>query len=417
MLCTPGFVEIWEDMTAIKCLGDFIEASRSVNGDNYDYSRSVFKKMKTPVILICKKCGVEFTEMPTSHLNSAYIEKYSKRDGCKFCNSSARTSKAYFIKKSKTVHGDFYDYSKVNEFEVTGAKVEIIHKKCGKSFFQTKNGHLRGDGCPHCHCPKVRTREEFIADAVAIYGDAYDYSNIDYIDTTVNIELKCNECEAVFWDRPSNHLHSVKSNKIQVSRCPNCKDFVRNLTTEEFIEKAVAMHADKYDYSEVEYKDAKTKITIRCKACDVKFKQTSNNHLAPRENNLGGCPTCSFLNPSIESRGEKLIAEYLSNNKIEFTRQYINPECKYIKALRFDFYIPSLNLIIEYDGLQHFIPVEHWGGEENLKKTQQRDEVKNNWAKQNGLILIRFRYDCFSVDILDNAIKEISSNPINLINL
>ena len=322
-----------------------------------------------------------------------------------------RRTRDYFIQKSVKIHGNEYDYSKVKGFEKYQEKVEIIHKECGKSFFQTKNSHTKGYKCPHCYCPKIRTKEEFIADAVKIHSVAYDYSNIDYIDTTVNIELKCNECDVVFWECPRRHLHSPKKNKTQVSRCPNCKDFVRNLTTEEFIEKAVAMHADKYDYSEVQYKDAKTKITIRCKVCDIKFEQTSTNHLAPRENNLGGCPQCSYINPSTNSRGEKLIEKYLTYNNIGFVRQYISPTCKYKSngVLRFDFYIPSLNLLIEYDGLQHFKPVDFWGGVSAFEELKIKDSIKNKWAEDNSILLVRFRYDCFSLDILDNTIKEIIS--------
>lgn len=398
-------------MNQIKCLESFIKASKEVYFDKYDYSKCVFVKMKSPVILICKKCGREFSQTPSNHLNSAYIEKYKKRDGCLICDSKSNMSKTYFVKKARAKHKDEYDYTLVREFEPAGEKVEIIHKKCSKSFFQTKNAHTSGDGCPNCFCPKVRTKEEFIKDAKSIYGDEYDYSEIDYIDTTVDIKIKCNSCDEYFWDRPSNHLHANKYNKTFVKRCPNCKDFSRNLTTEEFIQKAVEIHGDNYDYSEVEYIDTKTKVKITCNRCDNKFEQTPNSHIAKPaigKRNLGGCLSCSYSGTK-ESYGERVIANYLTKNNIEFVRQYTHKDCKNDKSkcLRFDFYVESLNLLIEYDGEQHFRPIKFWGGDEIFEKVKLRDKIKNDWAYNNSINLIRFKYDCFCEAILDHAIQEI----------
>lgn len=391
----------------------FINASKEVNGEKYDYSKCEYISTIIPVTLICKKCTREFTERPSSHLNLAYVEKYKKRDGCKVCDSNSEMSKSHFIRKSKSVHGDEYDYTLVRELEKSGAKVEIIHKKCNKSFFQTKNGHTRGDGCPHCFCPKIRTKEEFIKDAKLIYGDEYDYSQIDYVDTTVDIKIKCNSCDEYFGDNPRNHLHANKSNKTFVVRCPNCKDFTRNLTTEEFIEKAVEIHGDKYDYSEVEYINTKTKVKIICNGCGGSFEQKPNNHvskLTSGKRNLGGCLSCSYSGPK-ESYGERIIAEYLTKNNLDFVKQYTNDTCRYHKdnRLRFDFYVESLNLLIEYDGVQHFQAVDFFGGEEAFLSLQKRDKIKTEWASKNKYTLIRFRYDCFCEAILDNAVKEIQN--------
>lgn len=405
-------------MAKIENTEAFIKASKGVNGEKYDYSKCEYISTIIPVTLICKKCTREFTERPSSHLNSAYVEKYKKRDGCKVCDSNSEMSKSHFIRKSKSVHGDEYDYTLVRELEKSGAKVEIIHKKCNKSFFQTKNGHTRGDGCPHCFCPKIRTKEEFIKDAKLIYGDEYDYSKIDYVDTTVDVKIKCNSCDECFWDRPSNHLHANKSNKTFVVRCPNCKDFTRNLTTEEFIEKAVEIHGDKYDYSEVEYINTKTKVKIICNGCGGSFEQTPNSHISKvpeNKRNLGGCLSCSYSGAK-ESYGERIIAEYLTKNNLDFVKQYTNKDCRNdkTKILRFDFYVESLNLLIEYDGEQHFRPVKFWGGESGFEKVKLRDKIKNEWANKNGYTLIRFKFDCFCEAILDHAIKEIQFSGIKL---
>lgn len=97
------------------------------------------------------------------------------------------------------------------------------------------------------------------------------------------------------------------------------------------------------------------------------------------------------------SKGQRIIEKWLENNHIEFTKEETfnkaeglrTDKCNY---LRFDIYIPSNNLIIEFDGVQHFYPIEMWGGQEALLKTQQHDLTKNNWANENSINLIRFNY-------------------------
>ena len=99
-----------------------------------------------------------------------------------------------------------------------------------------------------------------------------------------------------------------------------------------------------------------------------------------------GCPICK------ESKGEKTIREYLEKNNIEFKQEYKFKNCKYKKELPFDFYIPEYNLCIEFDGKQHFKPIEHFGGEEYFEIIQIRDKIKNNYCKDNGINLLRISY-------------------------
>jgi len=384
---------------------EFIERSIGIYGNRYDYSETLYTDSSTPVILTCNKCKRRFTERPSSHTNATYLDKMRNRDGCTICNSESRNSKIYFINKSKEIHGDEYDYTLVREYEVALAKVEIIHKKCSKSFLQTKNAHTRGDGCPHCFQDIKRTTEQFVEDAQKLHGDDYDYSLVDYKGLKVEVDIICNCCSEAFKEKPIKHLHT--KTKVYISHCPNCYSYSRNLTTEEFIIKAKAIHGDKYDYSEVEYVNAKSVIKIKCNQCDNKFEQIPNAHLATRSNNMGGCLSCATKVGQV-SVGERTIAEYLESCKIEYIQQYTDSRCKYKSngVLRFDFYIPELNLLIEYDGAQHFVAVDFFGGEESFKRTQIRDKIKNSWAKENGFNLVRFKYDNFCLGILENTINE-----------
>jgi very-short-patch-repair endonuclease len=125
------------------------------------------------------------------------------------------------------------------------------------------------------------------------------------------------------------------------------------------------------------------------------FTQQISNHLMGQ-----GCPKCK------QSRGEKEIEQFLIDNGIEYITQKTFEGCKNKRMLPFDFYIPSKNLCIEYDGEFHTKPVEFFGGEESLKKTIKHDKIKDDFCKENGVNLIRISYIDF------NNVKNILFNGI-----
>lgn len=77
---------------------------------------------------------------------------------------------------------------------------------------------------------------------------------------------------------------------------------------------------------------------------------------------------------------------------IRYVRQRRFPTCRDVRPLPFDFFIPKLGLLLEYDGQQHFQTVGPWGGDESFKETVRRDCIKNKWAKRNGYRLVRIPY-------------------------
>jgi len=101
------------------------------------------------------------------------------------------------------------------------------------------------------------------------------------------------------------------------------------------------------------------------------------------------------------SYGASKIREWLIGKKINFVLEKTFPDCKIKKLLRFDFFLPDLNLAIEYDGRQHFEKVSKFGGAEKLKETQLRDKIKNNYCKDNNIYLSRISFS------VENKIDEI----------
>lgn len=123
--------------------------------------------------------------------------------------------------------------------------------------------------------------------------------------------------------------------------------------------------------------------------CDCGRERDIPLNFLLRKNGQQSCGLCEC------SKGELYIATVLENHDILFFSQYIfedciNPETN--TKLRFDFYLPDYNTCIEYDGEQHFFPIDYFGGENGLKENQYRDNIKNNYCRKNNINLVRIPY-------------------------
>lgn len=299
-------------------------------------------------------------------------------------------TKEKFVARAILKHGDIYDYSNINYINST-FDVTIYCKKHDCYFTQKASQHFIYGGCNHCtqenkKITSIKNRElrnPIISRFKNKHGEKYDYSKIDINNTGIDEKgiIICpihGEFEQILYV----HINSG---------CPKCgKDqFVSKKTksVNEFINKAKVIHGDQYDYSNIRYLNLSTKISIKC------IKHNKDFLIKPKEhiNKKQGCPLCSSeLNIS---KGENFIKTWLEENNITFIKEKKFPTCKNILPLRFDFYIPVHNLLIEFDGEQHFKKRNHWkSGINKFITTQKRDKIKNDWAQNNGYDLLRISY-------------------------
>jgi hypothetical protein len=205
-----------------------------------------------------------------------------------------------FIHKAKEVHGDKYDYSKVNYVNAK-TKVCIICSKHGEVMVNPHH-FLNGHGCPKCGKDKIgelrrKTLENFIEEAHKVHGNKYDYSKVKYVNTNTKVRIIC-PIHGEFEQRPADHIKGVG--------CKYCSHRSYELTTEEFIERAKKVHGDKYDYSKVKYINNKTKVHIIC-PIHGEFEQNPYHHLKG-----SGCPYCN----------NGLTKQYKFNLLQEFENEY-----------------------------------------------------------------------------------------------
>ena len=225
----------------------------------------------------------------------------------------------------------------------------------------------------------VNKRENFIEKVKVIHNNKYDYSNVNFINIKTNIKIIC-PIHGEFDQRPQHHLAG--------HGCRKCsRELITNnskLTKDSFISKAINIHGSNYDYTLIDFNYVNSnndKVNIICNR-HGEFKQTVRHHLSG-----SGCPFCN------ESKGEKEINNYLTLNNINLIRQKRFKDCRDIKPLPFDFYLPDYNTCIEYDGEQHFSALKIWGGEKAFRETQKRDQIKNKYCRDKNISLIRIRYD------------------------
>lgn len=192
-----------------------------------------------------------------------------------------------FIEQAKTLHGDKYDYSKV-EYVNTRTPVEIICRTHG-SFTKRPNDHLtKKSGCPACGRTHYMTLEIFLDRVKKIYGDLYDCSSVsEYLGYETKHQLICKQ--------HGPFLQTPKSLLIAKQGCQQCgvekiKQHSKNrrFSQKQFVERAQAIHSDKYDYSKTVYESSGKKIEIICKQ-HGSFFQTPNAHIGKQKQ---GCPKC-----------------------------------------------------------------------------------------------------------------------------
>lgn len=356
----------------------FIEEAKIIHDSKYDYSLTEYINTKTKVKIICPVHGL-FEQIPNDHLSGK---------GCRLCGYISRANKRrkstkQFIEEAKQVHCDKYDYSLV-EYNGNKTKVKIICPIHGV-FEQKPNDHLSGKGCRLCSGNVKRTLERFLNLAKQVHGDKYDYSLVEYINDCTKVKIICKK-HGIFEQTPNAHLSG--------KGCKFCSGNTLK-STKQFIEEAKQVHGNRYDYSLAKYNGSKKPIKIICKEHGI-FEQLPDKHLNYRQ----GCPDCS------SSKGEERISVFLTNNNVRFEKYKTFSNLKDKNNLNYDFYLNDKNLLIEYNGEQHYYNSFH-KELHDFHKQFHHDWLKRKYANDNNINLLVIPYwDFDNIElILQDAIK------------
>ena len=443
---------------------EFIADAIAVWGDKLDFSKVVYKNNHTAIEVKCNECGETWWPKPDNLLH---------KHGCPTCAGCKELTKETFIKRANEVHGNRYEYSKVI-WNGSKSKVIITCHEHG-DFLQSPKDHLAGCGCRECAkltmgSPRMSI-SDFLRKAHEVHGNEYDYSLVKHIkNNREKLPIKC-RTHGVFMQTAHAHIDAEQG-------CPECSKYFlkeklkghgrtkRGFSALTFIEKAVKVHGDTYDYSLVDYKDVRTPITIVCKKHGP-FQQVPYYHLAgngcrkcyderhsesvakPFEQIVKesrdvhgndyeydeqsykgmkkkmkifckkcgrhflqmpyyhiamrqGCPYCQ------KSLGEKRVAMALTKMGIQFDPQHRVPYKDGVVVKRggiyVDFYLPNHKTFIEFNGKQHYNPCTHFGGEVRFSRQQKRDQILRDYCASHDYHLIEIPYTDF--DYIEQILED-----------
>lgn len=269
----------------------------------------------------------------------------------------------------------------LGEYKNNRTRVDVMCNVCGNTFSPKASSLYMGHGCPYCSGRVGKTTEQFIDEMseknpnVKILGK--------YKNSKTKIETLCNECGHLWMPTPNTLLSG--------EGCPRCSGLMKK-TQEEFVEEMRIKHPTITVIGE--YINNRTKVKCFCNECKSYFFSAPHTMLS----NGNGCSNCTT------SRGENRIKEWLNDNGFKYNTQHIFEDCKDVRVLPFDFYIPSYNVAIEYDGIQHFEPKDFFGGEESFNKLKEHDSIKSNYCVENNIRLLRIPY--YRYDEIESILKD-----------
>lgn len=276
-----------------------------------------------------------------------------------------RKLKEKFLKKAKLIHGESYDYSKV-DYVNCHVKIYLKCNKCNENFMQLPSNHLAGYGCKFCAINDLRiNKTTFMERSFSVHGEKYDYSNSIFITTSSKIEILCKNCKQIFWQVAADHMNGHGCWECNSKECGK----KRAKNSIDFIIAAKNIHGNLYDYSKVNYFSNKIKVEIICNL-HGSFWQRPDGHLFQKS----GCFACKSMN-AVKNFGNiknssNLEKEWLKN--LNILSDY-HQKILIIDNINYsvDAYIPETNTIYEFFG-------DFWHGNISLPKFASNKINKRN---------------------------------------
>ena len=284
-----------------------------------------------------------------------------------------------FLKQIYDIHGTKIDFSNA-VYANDSTKIECKCNICGHVWYATPN-NLKGclnrkpKGCPKCsHKSDKYTLEEWLNKAHNVWGDSYDLSLIhDYNGQNQKMPIICKK-HGIKYITSRHFLNGHGCNECAIEK----NKIEKRKTFQEFAKEMNSIFGDKYIFHEDTYVNSHTDIKITC-PIHGDFNKTPHELLSKKS----GCPKCK------QSKLENEVEIELLKNGINFEYR---DRPKWLEGLELDFYIKSKNVAIECQGIQHYEPVEQFGGKKEFKNTVERDTRKAKLCEENGIKLFYFTH-------------------------
>jgi hypothetical protein len=309
---------------------------------------------------------------------------FLKGTRCPKCMGRGKKTTEEFSKEVYKLVKD--EFTVLSTYITATTQIKMRHNTCDHEYGVLPNNFLHGKRCPNCNIlNKRKSHNEFISEINSICGDTYEFLS-EYTTTQTPIATKHKMCGYIWNPRPNDLITWLNKGIIV---CPYCNNEIK-LTTEGYKRKVQSLVGN--DYSVLgECINSHSKVKMIHNICENVYEVRPSDFI----NREHRCPKCKA------SKGEKRISEILTSCNISHQFQYTFEECKFDRKLKFDFGIfndkKELWYLIEYDGKQHFKPVDFAGkGDEwatsKFKEAKKRDQIKNKYCIEKGIKLYRIPY-------------------------
>lgn len=375
---------------------DLIRRGKLKHNNKYIYDKTIYNGYDVKCIITCPIHG-DFSQTPHDHLSGYGCPKCGIEKG----HSKQKKTNIKFINEAQSKHGYKYDYSETDlgNKDEKGKVCIICHEKDengvehGK-FWQHPSDHLRGEGCKKCgrlmaNKKLKKDTEWFKKEAIKIYGDIYDLSKTQYVDSKTEVCIICRK-HGEFTKTPNAFLRNHQG----CQKCSIEKSKLPKMSTENFVEKCKIVHRNRYTYIGTEYKGCREKTIAQCPIHGT-FKIIPYTHIRG-----SGCPKCK------QSHIERQINLILSNSSIQY--EY-NTKPQFLNGLEADFYLPNENIVIECQGIQHIIKNHFF---EPLEIVLDRDKRKSDLCKENKVKMIYVLSSNFKEEILDKQFNHMYDDAL-----
>jgi hypothetical protein len=350
----------------------FKELLRSVHGERI-INLDKYIKRNVKIRFYSYDCNHEWEATPDSVLSG---------NGCNVC-SLERSIKTR-IKKDEVFLKEMYDlvgneYDLLEKYIKSDTQIMFKHNKCNKEFSMTPHSFLSGRRCPHCYGTPKKTSEQFKNEVLKLVGNEYEVLS-EYSGNKVKVTFLHTNCKD-----GKSYIFGMKPNSfLSGQRCPNCSPSKKD-TKESFEDKLLKTRGQEYKLLS-QYINNSTKVLL-IHTCGYKWLVAPNNILRGQD-----CPLCYKMQGA--SKGERRIIKHLNEREIDYTIEVTFPDLKNKKKLRFDIgaIINNKVVLIEFHGIQHYEPVDFFGGKNTFKNRKRMDELKVRFAKERGIPLIIIPY-------------------------
>lgn len=286
-----------------------------------------------------------------------------------------RKTNEQFKKEVFDLVGDEYVF--LEPYVNTNTKIKVKHNTCGHIYDVAPAKFLLGRRCPYCNGNHKKTDAEFKQEVYDLVGNEYMFVD-SYQGANNKIKVKHSKCGHIYEVTPSNFLRG--------SRCPFCYQNSKPKSNNYFKQEVKAIVGDEYKFLDT-YVDAEVKLRVKHEKCGNIYKVRPRVFLEGYR-----CPYCK------EPKGEIIIAKVLDMFAIHYEAQKTFSDLRDTQPLSYDFYIPSQRILIEYQGRQHYQPIDYFGGVKRFKYQKKHDKRKLDYANTNNynLITIPYTEDTFS---------------------